>query len=144
MHTQKHGAAGMKSRNSQYQEREMSSVELADEAGVFVRRMVARESRGWGDQSEAQRRLESRYGLSYWALEHLRTGKAKSCETSLYMRVKAAFIDHCGKQAARLLHEAETAKTRNPDVDLAGIEDQIRALAARLEDAKANQKKAVR
>jgi hypothetical protein len=134
----------MKSRNSQHQvqERKMSSVELANEAGGFVRRMVARESRGWGDQLEAQRRLETLYGVPFWSMEHLRTGKAKSCETSLYLRIKSAFIDHCGKQAARLLHEAETAKKVTQDVNLDDIENQIRALQARLDDAKAHQKRA--
>lgn len=130
------------SRDCQYQEHEMSSVDTADQAGDFVRRMVARESRGWGDQQEAQRRIEQRYGLPFWSLEHLRTRRAKSCETSLFLRIKAAFIDHCGKQAARLLHEAETAKAVNPDVYLDDIEDQIRDLVARLEDAKAHQKRA--
>lgn len=134
----------MKSRISQYQEREMSSVDMAQEAGGLVRKMIARESHGWGDQSEAQRRLEMRYGLPFWSLEHLRTGKAKSCETSLYMRIKSAFIDHCGKQAAALLHEAEIARKANPDVHLDDIEDQIRALAARLEAAKAHSKRKVR
>lgn len=119
----------------------MSSVDMADEAGMYVRRMVARESRGWGDQAEAQRRLETRYGLPYWSLEHLRTGKAKSCETSLFLRVQAAFVDHCGRQAKQLLNEAAAAKAVNPNVHLADIEDQIRALVARLEDAKAHQKR---
>ena len=122
----------------------MSSVDMADEAGEFVRRMVARESKGWGDQLEAQRRLETRYGLPFWPLEHLRTRRAKSCEASLYMRIKAAFVHHCGQQAIQLLHEAETAKAVNPDVHLDDIEDQIRAVVARLEAAKAHQKRAVR
>lgn len=60
------------------------------------------------------------------------------------MRIKSAFIDHCGKQAAALLHEAEIARKANPDVHLDDIEDQIRALAARLEAAKAHSKRKVR
>ena len=116
----------------------MSSVDMADEAGGLIRKMIARECSGWGDQKEAQRRIARRYGLSFWSLDHLRTGNAKSCETSLFMRIKAAFVDHCSRQAAQLLHEAETAKAVNPDVHLDDIEDQIRALVARLEDAKAS------
>lgn len=119
----------------------MNAVMMADEAGEYVRQMVAVESKGWGDQSEAQRRLEVKYGLPYWSLEHLRTGKAKSCETSLYMRVKSAFIDHCGRKAAHLIHKAEMARKSNADVALDDIENELRALAARLEAAKAARKR---
>lgn len=116
----------------------MSSVSMAVEAGDIVRRMVSRESRGWGDQAEAQRRIEQRYGLSFWSLEHLRTNRAKTCETSLFMRIQAAFADQCGAHAARLLREADEARKAYPDVHLDDIEDQIRALEARLADAKAH------
>lgn len=112
----------------------MSSAEVAS---GFVRRMVENGTRGWGDQSNALARLEARYGLPFWSLQNLRTGRAKTVEASLYNRVKAAFVDHCGKQAARLLHEAEIARVgNNSDVDVAAIESEIRALAARLEIAK--------
>lgn len=111
----------------------MSSAEVAS---GFVRRMVETETRGWGDQDNALSRLEARYGLPFWSLQNLRMGRAKTVEASLFNRIKAAFVDHCGKQAARLLHEAQIAKAVNPDVDVAAIEDQIRALASKLEAAK--------
>lgn len=88
--------------------------------------------------------IEARYGIGYWTLDHLRKGKAKTCEVRLYDRIKNAFIDHCFRQASRLLHEAELAKAGNKagksNVDLESIEDQIRALARRLEAAKAQGK----
>ena len=117
----------------------MSSVGMAVEAGDIVRRMVSRESRGWGDQVEVQRRLEQRYGIPFWSLDHLRTNRAKTCETSLFLRIQAAFADQCGKHAARLLREADEARKAYPHVHLDDIEDQIRALQARLADAKAHQ-----
>lgn len=120
-------------RKTQYQEREMSTAEMAS---GYVRRMVENETRGWGDNCNALTRLEAKYGLPYWSLENLRTGRAKTVEASLFNRIKAAFVDQCGRHAARLLHEAEIAKAMNPDVDVAAIEDQIRALASRLETAK--------
>jgi len=123
-----------------HQERKvMSSAEVAT---GFVRRMVENETRGWGDTDNALTRLEARYGLPFWSLQNLRTGRAKTVEATLFDRIKAAFVDHCGKHAARLLHDAEMAKEAN--VDVADIEDQIRALVARLEDAKAHQKRARR
>lgn len=114
----------------------MSSVDMADRAGDYVRRMVATESRGWGDQAEAQGRLEARYGLPFWSLERLRTGLAKSCETSLFFRIRAAFVDHCGRKAAQLMHEAHMAQAIHEDDDIRAIQDEIRALQARLAIAK--------
>lgn len=117
----------------------MSSAEVAS---GYVRRMVENETRGWGDTENAMSRLEVKYGLPFWTLNNLRTGRAKTVEASLFNRIKAAFADQCGRHARRLLHEAELAKAGEPDVDVADIEDQIRALVARLEDAKAHQKRA--
>jgi hypothetical protein len=108
----------------------------ADVASDYVRRMVENETRGWGDTDNALARLEAKYGLSFWTLQNLRTGRAKTVEASLFNRIKAAFVDQCGRHAARLLHEAEMAKAVNPDVDVAAIENQIRALAARLAASK--------
>lgn len=117
----------------------MSTAEMAS---GYVRRMVENETRGWGDQDNALSRLEAKYGLPFWSLHNLRTGRAKTVEAGLFNKIKAAFVDHCGKHAARLLHEAQMAKA--VDIDVADIEDQIRTLAARLEAAKAHQKGAVR
>ncbi len=115
----------------------------AAEASFYVRQMIHREARGPGDAENAMERLEHKYGLGFWTLDHLRKNKAKTCDVSLFARIKAAFVDHCGKHAAKLLHEAQMARVGNEDVDLADIENQIRALAARLEDSKAYQKRSV-
>jgi hypothetical protein len=121
------------SQHQAHQEREMSSVDMAGQASSFVRRMVENETRGWGDTDNALNRLEAKYGLPFWSLQNLRTGRAKTVEASLFNRIKAAFVDHCGKQAARLLHEADMAKEVTPeDVDLGAIQNEIRALQARL------------
>lgn len=114
----------------------MSSAQLA--AG-YVRRMVETETRGWGDTDNALSRLEAKYGLPFWTLNNLRTGRAKTVEATLFNRIRAAFADQCGRHAARLLHEAETAMAVNPDDDVAAIQDEIRALAARLQAARASE-----
>lgn len=116
----------------------------AAEASFYVRQMIHREAHGPGDHERAMERLEARYGVGFWTLDHLRKNKAKTCDVSLFARIKAAFADHCGKQAARLLIEAETAMAVDPNDDVAAIQNEIRALVARLEAAKASQKRAVR
>lgn len=105
-------------------------------ASDYVRQMIHRESRGPGDYENAMGRLEAKYGLGFWTLDHLRKNKAKTCEVTLYARIRAAFADHCGRQAARLLEEAKTAQAVEPDDDVAAIQSEIEALAARLAAAK--------
>ena len=122
----------------------MSSVQMAGTAGDYVRRMVAAESKGWGDQAEAQERLEARYALPFWSLERLRTGQAKTCEASLFFRIKAAFAHHCATKAAQLMHEAEMAQAVHADDDIRIIQDEIRALQARLAAAQGQAQRAVR
>lgn len=113
-------------------------------ASEYVRRMVAQEARGPGDTDGAMTRLEAKYGLSFWQLSHLRGGRAKTVDVGLYERIRAAFIDHCGRHAARLLHDAEMAQAVTPNDDVAIIESEIRALAARLAAAKSKAQRAVR
>lgn len=121
----------------------MSTATLADEAGGYVRKMLEREARGWGDQGPAQQRLEARYGLSYWQLDHLRTGRAKSVDAGLFARVKAAYLDLCERQVSKLQHEIAIEKAMNSDDSLEDLEREAKALAARIE-AKKRQARSMR
>lgn len=107
----------------------MSSTDVAAD---YVRRMVESETRGWGDTNAALRRLGVKYGLSFWTLNNLRIGRAKTVEASVYNKIKSAFADQCRRHAERLLHEADIAMTVVPNDDVAALQDEIRALAARL------------
>ncbi|MCO5072078.1 MAG: hypothetical protein M9944_12810 [Rhizobiaceae bacterium] len=104
--------------------------------------MVRLETSRVGNAERALERLEAKYGISRWQLDHLRKNKAKTCEVSLYARLRAAFADHCGRHAARLLAQAEAAQAVEHDEDVAAIQDQIRALAAKLEALKGAKKEA--
>ena len=108
----------------------------AVEASYYVRTMIHREASGPGEAEEAMGRLERRYGIGFWTLDHFQRGKAKTCDVSLYARIRAAFVDHCGKQANRLLEEAKTAQRVEPNDDVAAIQREIEALVARLAAAK--------
>lgn len=100
------------------------SVETATE---YVRTMVQRESRGPGDIDNAMQRLEAKYGLPFWTLWYLRKGKAKTCDTSLYARIRGAYLDMCQRQAANLLHEI-TIEAAASDDNLEDLEAKARAL----------------
>jgi hypothetical protein len=109
------------------------SVEAATD---YVRTMVQRESRGPGDLDNAMQRLEQRYGLPFWTLWHLRKGKAKTVETSLYARIRGAYLDMCQKQVGSLLHEI-AMETAAGDDDLASLEAEARRLAAKIQAKRA-------
>ena len=114
----------------------MSSVE----ASFFVREMIHREARGPGDHEPAMVRLEAKYGIGFWTLDHFRKRKAKTCDVALYAKIRLAFIDHCGRQARRLLDQAAMAQAVSPNDDVAAIQSEIEALHARLAAAQSKAK----
>lgn len=115
----------------------------AVEASYLVRTMIHTGAKGPGDYERAMERLEAKYGIGFWTLDHLRKNKAKTCEVSLYSRIKLAFVDHCGRQARRLLDQAAMAQAVNPNDDVAAIQSEIQALHARLAAAQGKAKEAM-
>ena len=127
----------MKCRETVHQERKvMSSAELA--AG-YVRRMVATETRGWGDTDNALARLEARYGLPFWSINNIRTGRAKTVEAGLFGRIRAAYLDLCERQVAKLQHDIAVEKALNEDDTLEDLEREAAALAARIATKRSQQ-----
>lgn len=122
------------------EEKDMSTAEVAT---GYVRRMLESETRGWGDQDGALTRLEARYGLSFWTLNHLRSGRAKTIEAGVFQRVRAAYLDLCQRQVQRLQHEIAVEKAIQDDGTLEDLEAEAAALAARIA-AKKEQRRAVR
>lgn len=117
----------------------MSSATI--EAAGFVRRLVEIESKGWGDETEALRRISRESRLSFWTLNNLRIGRAKTVNADVRDRIRETLINNCKKHAARLLHEAEVAARTGRDNDaVADVANQIRALAAELETAQGNER----
>ncbi len=104
----------------------------SDVAGDYVRRMIEHETRGWGDQHNALSRLEARYGLPFWSLRNLKSGRAKTVEAGLYARIRAAYIDLCERQVTKLQHEISIEKALNADDALEDLEREARSLAARI------------
>ena len=104
----------------------------SDVAGDYVRRMIEHETRGWGDQHNALSRLEARYGLPFWSLRNLKSGRAKTVEAGLFARIRAAYIDLCERQVTKLQHEISIEKAMNEDDTLQDLEREAAALAARI------------
>lgn len=112
----------------------------AAEATAYVRQMIQLEALDHGSHERAMKRLARTYGIGFWTLDHLRKNKAKTCDVTLYARIRAAFADHCQRHARRLLEEARTVQAVEHNDDVAAIQREIEALAARLAAAKGQAK----
>lgn len=115
---------------TKHSERELMSS--ADVATGYVRRMVEKETRGRGDQDGALSRIEQRYGLPFWTLQNLRTGRAKTVEAGLFARIRGAYIDLCERQVRQLQHEISVEKALNDDDTLEDLEREAAQLLARV------------
>ncbi|RAK27075.1 hypothetical protein C7374_11169 [Falsochrobactrum ovis] len=114
----------------------MSSCELVDRAGQYVRDMTEKEARGWGDHSRALKRLSRRYGLSYWTLNNLRIGRSKTVEASVFSRVRSAYLDFCERQIAQLQHELELERAVSSDADMEDLVGEASQLLAKVRQEK--------
>ncbi|MCO7726402.1 hypothetical protein NJB93_07320 [Brucella intermedia] len=119
----------------------MSSCDLA---GRYVREMTDREAKGWGDHSNALKRLSRRYGLSYWTLNNLRIGRSKTVEASIFKRVQTAYFDYCERQIAQLQHELELEKAVSSDADMEDLVGEASQLLAKVREAKKASKANIR
>lgn len=120
----------MECRETQQKVHEVMSS--ADVASGYVRRMVEKETRGWGDQDSALTRLEARFGIPFWSLNNIRTGRAKTVEAGLFARIRGAYLDLCERQVAKLQHEIAIEKALTEDDTLEDLEAQALALALKI------------
>jgi hypothetical protein len=105
-------------------------------AHSYVKRMVERESAGWGDTNLAISRLERKYGIPFWTINNIRTGRAKTIEAGVFARIKAAYIDMCERQIARLQHELEVERERDGDALDSDLLAQVQSLAEKVKKAR--------
>lgn len=115
---------------------EQEVMSSADVAAGYVRRMVEKETNGWGDQENALGRLEARYGLPFWSMNNLRTGRAKTVEAGLFARIRAAYLDLCERQVRVLQHEISIEKALHEDDTIQDLERAAAALAAQIQARK--------
>jgi hypothetical protein len=118
---------------SEKQEHEMSAAV----ASKYVRRMVEIETTGFGDTDGAMRRLESKFGLPFWTLWHLRQGRAKTIDADLFTRIRGAYLNYCEHKIRALQHELAIERATEADADLDVLEAEASKLAAKVAEAKA-------
>ena len=106
-------------------------------ATTYVRRMIENEAKGWGDNDNALSRLSVRYGLPYWTLNNIRTGRAKTVEAGFFARIRSAYLDACERQITRLQQELAIEKAVGANDDLEDLVAEAEALAARIQAKRA-------
>ena len=99
-------------------------------ATKYVRKMVELETVSSQTREAALRKLARDYGLTVSQLTHLYKAKAKTCDVSLFARVKAAYLDRCAKMAARLLHAIEIEEAAGADADDQDLVDRLNGILA--------------
>lgn len=80
--------------------------------------------------------FERRYGVGRWTLEHLRKGRAKTCDVGIFARLRAAYIDLCERQVTKLQHEIAIERAAGDDA-LEDLEAEATALASKIAAKKA-------
>lgn len=108
--------------------------EMSTEAATdLVQKMVKLERAKTGTVEGAIDNLARKYRIGVWPLTHLFKGRAKTCDTGLYARIRAAYLDYCAAQVAALQHELELELARGGDDDLtADLAAQAAELAAKI------------
>ena len=102
-----------------------------DAAHDYASRLVELEQRGSSDTEGALYRLEQRYGISPHQLLHLRSRRAKSCDVSLFARMRGAYLDLCQRQITKLQHELAVEKATT-DANLEDLVAEADRLAAKI------------
>jgi hypothetical protein len=106
-------------------------------ASEYVRAMIHRESTGPGDYERAMKKIGARYGIGFWTLDHLRKRKAKTIDTRVFARIRAAYLDLCERQVSKLQHELEIQKAILGDDSLEDLAREAADLVARVKAKKA-------
>lgn len=104
-------------------------------ASEYMRKMIAREMKGPNDLGPSMNRIEQKFGIPFWTQDHLRKGKAKTCDASLFARVRNAYLSHCERQLKSLQHEIEVERAKGHDLDQ-DILAEVEALLAKVEARK--------
>lgn len=125
----------------------MTKNPLVDEGDVTAkaaeihREMVQREARGPGDLENAMRRLEAKYGLSYWWQWNLRYKRPERVEPGFAQRLQLAYFDMLARSVSKDVAALKTEQAKGlGDDDLESLLAEATALLARIAARKAGVK----
>lgn len=99
-----------------------------------LEKFVQRDSAGFGDDKNALERFADLAGVSFWTLDRIKQGKAKTVTGGVIERVKVAYLDYCESQLTKLKHEIAIEKAIQDDADIRDLEIAAEKLAAELQE----------
>ena len=103
-----------------------------------INKMVGLESRGWGDQAQALKRIAFRYDLNHGTLDNLRTGRVKTILADLRDDIRRAYLDMLERQVKRWEVEIAVERAKGTiDDDLRDMELEAQAFRKRIEARRA-------
>lgn len=103
-------------------------------ATQYTEKLVALEELNSITKEAAFQNLAEDYGFTVSQLVHLYKGKAKTCDVSLFVRLRRAYYDRCARIAAKLQHEMAIEEALGSD---AFDEDLAARASALVAEAKA-------
>lgn len=109
----------------------------ADMAAGYVRRMIEKETTGWGDTNRALHRISAKYQLSYHTLNNLRTGRSKTVEASIFNKIRGAYLSCCLRHLDKLQQEIAIEKAKGLDDTFDDLASEAEMLAALVEKKRA-------
>lgn len=102
----------------------------ATTATKYVQKLVAIERVSSGTNENAIAKLARDYGLTVSQLTHLYKERAKTCDVSLYVRIKGAYLDRCAKMIAAIQHDLTIEEAMTSNADDQDLVDRAAELAA--------------
>ena len=102
----------------------------AQTATEIVQRLVNIERVTSGTNENAFAKLARDYGLTVSQLTHLYKGRAKTCDVSLYARIRGAYLDRCAKMVAALQHDLAIGEALTGNADDQDLVARAAGLAA--------------
>lgn len=114
----------------------VDSFSLDDETRAYAQKLFRQRVQGWGDEGRALEDCASWTGMTARSFKRLMSGETKN-PSSFFARVRKGYLDYCARKAAELLNEIEAEKARYGNVRIGDLDQEVSALVAKIEAARA-------
>jgi len=107
-------------------------MDPVDEVRLWAKKMVQRDSRGSGDQSNALERIARLCKLNPRSLRRIINGETIDPGLRVYGNVRKAFLNHTERLIAELQEELKTEQAKASNGDLTGVLEEVEMLSKKL------------
>ena len=129
--------------NQQGKTKAMFAVEAfgPKDADQMARKMLERESRGYGDQLNAYQKVAERCGVTARQLRRFLSGEIKRPDFDLIQGIRVGWINLWEEQIRKMQADLDIQKARFGSDHFTDLEADVQALASKIETAKARTKR---